>query len=315
MSERKSNSSISEPGAWRRVIYLYGLLKLYVRRFRQGDDFTWLHSALDDYRAMLKRHSAKRLESARVLEIGFGARPLRLMALNALRIDATGIDLDKPIIRGTPSEVFAIWRKNGAERAIKSFARFWLNDRRERRKLLEELDDADPSAGMPVEKMIVRSASDKAFWNSLDAKFDLIVSEDVFEHIPRNDLEIVVEEMSKAITPDGLALIRPMIYSGISGGHQLEWYSHTIGRDINRETEPWEHLRQDRHPANTYLNKMLRRDYRELFEKYFDILEETEKEPNLGLELLTPDVRDELLQYPDEELFSNNVMFVLKPRA
>ena len=60
---------------------------------------------------------------------------------------------------------------------------------------------------------------------------------------------------------------------------------------------------------------MLRRDYRELFEKYFDILEETEKEPNLGLELLTPDVRDELLQYPDEELFSNNVMFVLKPRA
>ena len=105
-----------------------------------------------------------------------------------------------------------------------------------------------------------------------------------------------------------------MIYSGISGGHQLEWYPHTIGKTMKRETEPWEHLRRDRHPANTYLNKLRRQEYRTLFEKHFEILEEREKQPDMGRDLMTPAIRDELSDYPDDELFSNNVLFVLKPR-
>ncbi|MGB0631978.1 MAG: hypothetical protein ACPGRZ_14920 [Alphaproteobacteria bacterium] len=60
---------------------------------------------------------------------------------------------------------------------------------------------------------------------------------------------------------------------------------------------------------------MLRRDYRELFAKHFDILDESVLQPGLGAALMTPEIRAELSDYSDEELFSNNVMFVLKPRT
>lgn len=315
MESRKSNSSVAEVGVWRRLKYLCGLTVLYLRRYREGYDFSWLHEALDDYRRYLGKYGIKTLENSRVVEIGFGARPLRLTAMNGLGIDATGVDLDRPIIRGTLSECIDAWRKNNAERAVKSIVRFWLNDWRERRAMFRSFGDRIRSRRIPVDKMVVSNAGDPEFWKSLGGNVDLIVSEDVFEHIPVADLEVVVAEMRASLAPYGLALIRPMIYSGISGGHQLEWYAHTIDKDIRRDTEPWEHLRRDRHPANTYLNKMLRRDYRVMFEKHFEILEEREKQPELGQNLMTPEIRAELADYADDELFSNNVMFVLKPRA
>jgi hypothetical protein len=314
MEARKSNSSVAGVSAWRRIKYFCGLSVLYLRRYRDGHDFSWLHDALDDYRHYLGLYGAKPLENSRVVEIGFGARPLRLTAMNALGIDATGVDLDRPIIRGTFSECLDAWRKNNVERAVKSIIRFWLNDRRERRAMFDSFGDRVRSRKVPVEKMVVSNASDPAFWQSLGGRTDLIVSEDVFEHIPVVDLEKIVAEMCASLSSDGLALIRPMIYSGISGGHQLEWYPHTIGKTMKRETEPWEHLRRDRHPANTYLNKLRRQEYRTLFEKHFEILEEREKQPDMGRDLMTPAIRDELSDYPDDELFSNNVLFVLKPR-
>ncbi len=282
MESRKSNSSVAKVGVWRRLKYLWGLTVLYLRRYREGYDFSWLHEALDEYRLFLGKYGAKTLESSRVVEIGFGARPLRLTAMNSLGIDATGVDLDRPIILGTLAECVDAWRKNNAERALKSIIRFWLNDWRERRAMFRSFGDRIRSRRIPVDKMVVSNASDPNFWKSLGGNVDLIVSEDVFEHIPVADLELVVAEMRASLVPGGLALIRPMIYSGISGGHQLEWYAHTITKDIQRDTDPWEHLRRDRYPANTYLNKMLRRDYRALLEKHFEILEEREKQTELG---------------------------------
>ena len=314
MDSRKSNSSVAGVGPWRRFKYLCGLTGLYLRRYREGHDFSWLHQALEAYRADLRKYAGENLDRSRVLEIGFGARPLRLTAMNALGIDAVGVDLDRPILRGTPGECLDAWRKNSAERAVKSIIRFWLNDRRERSAMFDSLGGAVVSRRIPVEKMIVSNASDPEFWASLGGPVDVIVSEDVFEHIPVGDLAAVIAQMRAALAPDGLALVRPMIYSGICGGHHLEWYPHTIGKTMRRETEPWEHLRRDRLPADTYLNKLLRRDYRALFEPHFEILEERVAQPGLGRALMTPEIRAELSAYADEELFSNNVMFVLRPR-
>ncbi|MDA0239005.1 MAG: hypothetical protein O3A84_03125 [Proteobacteria bacterium] len=119
MNSRKSNSSVAEVGLWRRLKYLFGLTVLYLRRYREGYDFSWLHETLDDYRELLGKYGTKSLENSRVVEIGFGARPLRLTAMNGLGIDATGVDLDRPIIRGTLSECIDAWRKNNVERALK----------------------------------------------------------------------------------------------------------------------------------------------------------------------------------------------------
>lgn len=288
---------------------------MYLARADDGDAFSGLHAAIDEYREMAAAYAGRPLERARVLEIGFGARPLRLMALNALGVDVTGIDIDRPIVRGTPCEFLAIWRRNGAERAVKSLVRFWLNDRRERRLLCRDFGGPMATVDFPVDRMIVGSAGDPAVWRTLNGRFDLIVSEDVFEHIPREELKLAVQRMRDALSPDGVALIRPMVYSGISGGHHLEWYPHMVDRDVARETRPWEHLRGNRLPADTYLNGMLRRDYRSLFEPFFDIRLERELQPGLGRRHLTPEIRAELSDYPEEELFSNNVLFVLTPKS
>ena len=79
------------------------------------------------------------------------------------------------------------------------------------------------------------------------------------------------------------------------------------------KTAPWEHLRKNRHPANTYLNKLSRTDYRELFSRHFRILDEKTMKPDYGRQYLSDDIRNELTSYSDDELFSNSVRFVLEP--
>ena len=79
--------------------------------------------------------------------------------------------------------------------------------------------------------------------------------------------------------------------------------------------EPWAHLRGLARPANTFLNRLHRADYRALFEHRFEILHEESRHPDVGRERLTPAIRADVGDLSDEELFSNQVMFVLRPRT
>jgi hypothetical protein len=148
--------------------------------------------------------------------------------------------------------------------------------------------------------------------------FDLIVSEDVFEHVTPDALQQLVPKVAAWLKPSGLALIRPMIYTGIAGSHLVDWYPHRVlsgqASGPGAPTEPWEHLRQGRQRANTYLNQLTRAHYRALFGEYFVIEEERVRHPDLGRHLLTPRIAAELAEWSDDELFSNSVQFVLRPR-
>ena len=313
MSEFKSSSTVAGIGPVQRLRYMIGLAALYLRRLIEGQDASWVVETFAEYEEGLRRFgSGKPLAGCRIVEIGYGARPLRFMALHAISADVTAIDLDRPILSGRPGEFVDAWRRNGAARAIKSFLRFWINDGAERRAVYRALGARVIRRGLPADRLAVASAAEAAFWTPFAGSLDLIVSEDVFEYIPAEALRSIVDRMSDALAPDGIAMIRPMIFTGISGGHHLECYEHRVAADMPRATRPWEHLRGDRHPADTYLNRMSRRDYRALFSVRFDILEERVKRPDLGRERMTPELRAELKDWPDEELFSNAVMFVLR---
>jgi hypothetical protein len=82
-----------------------------------------------------------------------------------------------------------------------------------------------------------------------------------------------------------------------------------------RRSEAWEHLRQRRFEANTYLNELTRAEYREIFAIHFEILEERVTQLDLGREYLDTRARAELADWPDDELFSNQTLFVLRPRT
>lgn len=268
---------------------------------------------LDEYDELLRRHGGPPLARARVLEIGYGARPFRLIAMRSLGVDALGVDAEVPILAGTRAEYRQAFRRNGLERVVKSFVRRSLFDRRERAAFRAELERRGVRERIDRKAFLV---SDAAELELASGSLDLITSEDVFEHIERGSLERLTGRIAEWLAPGGLALIRPNVFTGITGGHLVEWYRHSFqlpGR--GRRSEPWEHLRRSRWQPNTYLNELTRADYRELFGRHFQILDEVVKLPDLGREHLTPDVAAELSAWGLDELLSNQVLFVLSPRS
>jgi hypothetical protein len=270
-------------------------------------------NSLDEYDAYLWKYANARLPDASILEIGFGARPRRLIALLSRGCDAIGVDLDQPCLRGTPREFVSIYRRNGFERTLKTLVRWSLFDRRERRSLAQKIATQDGKIRVDNDRFLVMDASSPGFDGLMrERRVDLIVSEDVFEHMPTSALRVLVARMPHWLRPNGLALIRPNIFTGILGGHLVEW-SKPLERRSRRRSEPWEHLRKKRYVGNTFLNELTRNDYRDLFSQHFEIAEEHVMVSDLGREFATPDVLADLRTYPPEELFSNHVLFVLRP--
>ncbi|HEV3228197.1 MAG TPA: class I SAM-dependent methyltransferase [Solirubrobacteraceae bacterium] len=278
---------------------------------REPSGFDWVFEDIDQYDRLLRTHGARPLPEARVFEIGYGARPYRFIAMSSMGIDVEGVDAEMPVLTGRPREFNAIFARNGLERVLKSLARHLLFDGHERRQFEEALRVRGLRPTLDPSRLLVADAA------SLDGigPYDLIVSEDVFEHISEDSLGALVPALARWLAPTGLALIRPNIYTGITGGHLVEWNRRSFSRRSRRRSEPWGHLRGRGYQANTYLNRLTRDDYRKLFEAHFEILDEQVALPDLGRELLTESVRQELRSWDEEELFSNQVRFVLRPKT
>jgi hypothetical protein len=281
------------------------------RRLAATQDFTGLFDDIEAYDQYLRRYANRELRDARVLEIGYGARPYRLMTLLSMGVNAEGIDAEVPILRGSPHEFAAIYRVNGAERLLKSSVRYALFDRRERRQLRETLR----ARGLEPKLDVARFHIGDATTFRPGGPYHLIFSEDVFEHIPVESLQQLTARMAGWLAPGGVALIRPNVFTGITGGHSLDWSRQSFEIGTDRRAEPWDHLRQNRHRANTFLNGLTLAQYRAIFSTSFAILEEDVALPGLGKEFLAGEVADELSDWPEEELFSNQVRFVLRPHA
>jgi hypothetical protein len=268
---------------------------------------------LDEYERLMLEHGGRRLAGARVVEIGYGARPLRLFAMLAYGADVMGIDLDAPLVAGSPHEVLEMYRKNGVERVLKSLIRFALFDLLERRFLSTALRNRGQRLRIERSRLLVGDAADL----DLPAdSLDLVYSEDVFEHMTENSIRRLLPKLAAGLGRRGIALIRPNIFTGITGGHLTDWFSpREVEANRPRRSEPWEHLRKQRFSATGFLNGLTRAQYRELFNEHFEILEEKVRYPGLGNRYLTPALRQELAHFDEEELFSNQVQFVLRSRV
>jgi SAM-dependent methyltransferase len=285
----------------------------YRRRAGRGYAFDSLFDDAAEYDRLLRAHADIGLDEAAVFEIGFGARPYRQMALQSMGVDVRGVDAEVPVLDGGPAELLGMLRRNGVERATKSLLRHVLFDRGERRALAATIRRHGYTPRLDSSRLIIGDAGELEL---PAASVDLVFSEDVFEHIPRAALERLVPRMAAWLRPGGVALIRPNIFTGIVGGHLLEWSRASLREgERRRRSEPWEHLRKRRLAANTYLNELTRAQYRELFAGSFEILEERVAQPDLGRRYLDQAARDELADWSEEELFSNQTMFVLRSRS
>ena len=308
----RSTSSVATVGALQKLREAVTFLNWRLAEGSGLDRFDSMLEQLQADRAVYEQFTGNPFQKARFLEIGYGARPFRLMALQSLGIDACGIDLDRPMLRFSPANLFRILRTNGFERAVKTAARSLLFDRKDRSNLGRSLRQRGFPLVIDPSRFLVGDASTFEFG---PRRFECIYSTDVFEHIPVQNLERLIRRIPSLIAPGGIAIITPNIFTGITGGHLPEWYGHLVDSDETKTSEPWEHLRKKRFAANSYLNGLSRAGYRDLFSRDFEILDERVLAPDLGRRWLTPLVRAELSAWSDEELFSNQVEFVLRPKS
>jgi len=307
----KSNSSGSVPFL-ERARYLRDLFLDYTAGAASAD----IAGLSEDFKRLdTYARSATKCEFAKLnaVEIGFGSKPYRIMYFCSRGVNAFGIDMDQPILKGSPAEFISIARKNGWLRAIKSFVRYWLFERKARLRFLDEIHTTVPDFVFDSKRLIVGDAGTPEPWSKIPVEPDLIYSIHVFEHIHPESLVWLLEFLHRRIRRNALLYIVITIWTGLIGGHLIEWGRNHLA-DKNKRSEPWEHLRRNRFPADTYLNKMTRRQYASLFAKYFDVLQDKPVWSNLGKEYLTDAVKRELLQFDEYELLSNDVCFVLRSK-
>lgn len=313
MSRTVAAPSTSNVGPIQKTREWLGYLINHRRRQGERDGLGYL-ADIDEYDALLEAHRGRDLRGAQVLEVGFGTRASRLAVLSAAGAAPIGVDMEVPLLDFKPATLRRIQRENGTERLAKSVARYLLFDRTARRRLRLAL--AQKYSGTTLEYGRIE-VCDAAALKLPDGSLDLVVSEDVFEHMTPESIARTLAGIRRWLKPGALALIRPNVFTGISGGHLAEWSVESV-RDRPEEprrSAPWEHLRGRHFEPNTFLNELTLADYRRAFaDGGFKILEERCRYPQLGASLLTPAVREELSEWPDEELLSNQTMFVLRPQ-
>ncbi len=289
------------------------LLRSYAQRSGRPPDFAYVLDDIAEYQELLRAHAGTELGAARVFEIGYGARPYRSIALQSMGVDVEGVDAEQPVLRGTPAELRMAWRVNGPERALKSMLRRALFDPGQRAAFRGELSARGLEWRCDPSRLRVSDAADV----ELPAgSLDLVFSEEVFQSVEMPSLQRIVPAMATWLRPGGLALIRPNVFTGITGGLLQEWSRWSVANPPRtRQSEPWEHLRRNRFTPNTHANGITRGQYREIFAAHFELIEERVKAPDLGREHLTPELAAELAAWPEEELFSNCTLFVLRKRG
>lgn len=290
----------------------YNFFKMRLAGLGEKDaEFQDLLMEIDEYVRWYAQFSGCDLKNARMLEVGYGARPNRLIAFSSLGYAIEGIDLDRPVLNGTPAEFLEIYRKNGAKRLLKSLVRNKLFDSHERSALERALLSRRSEMRIETHRFLVGDATTYNFGvNSID----FVYSVDVFEHIPEEALSRLCKNLRAAMSDGAIAFITPDVFTGIAGGHLVEWYAQTLDSNEARRTEPWEHLRKNRVQADCYLNKMRVDDYKEMFARYFDIVDVINRYPGTGRRFLTKAIRDELSKYSEDELLSSKWTFVLRKR-
>jgi hypothetical protein len=305
---RRSNAQSGDVGLAARVAYLAKVLAWQARQPNGKEAADRALAEAQEIAATYERETGRPAGQARVVEIGFGTRPRRALALSLLFGEVHALDLDVPMLR--LADFPKLYRQNGPVRAIKSAIRFLLFDAAGwpafHARLRSIRADYDPART----RFVIGNAGEAATWNQLPAP-DLIFSSDVFEHIPLEDLRSLLVLMRARLAEGGLVITRPMIFTGISGGHTADWYETEVERRRG-SAGAWRHLTDDDFVVDTYLNRLTRREFVELFEEAgFRVIEDHAVFGRMGEKHMTPQLRATLSQYDDYELYSNRVSFVL----
>jgi hypothetical protein len=189
----------------------------YRREARAGVNFDGLIEEIAEYDSLLRQHCGVTLAEAVVFEIGFGARPSPACAAEHRNQRARRRRRGAGHTRTTVTvrdHVAPQWC--GARRQVTGPTRA-LRPNRGTRSSVRCANEGSPRAS--TTRLIV---ADARVVEVEPESLDLVISEDVFEHLQRDTVEQVVAAMARWLRPTGIAL-RPNVFTGITGGHLIEW--------------------------------------------------------------------------------------------
>jgi len=244
------------------------------------------------------------VEQTRILEIGCGQTAIQTALFHTDGARVTGIDVEVPTFRMGFFLLLQVMRSNGFERALKSLARHLLFDKRYFGEVSKEYGKPIHFEGIDTRIM---DATGMAFG---ERSFDFIFSRSVLEHV--EDVESAVKEVNRVLSTEGIAVITVHLFPSLSGGHSAEWGDPD--RAPSRRVPPWDHLRDNRFPQNTYLNKLKITDYRHIFYGNTGVL--NEQTLRGGEKVLTAELEEELGSkgYTREDLLTSTIIFCIRKR-
>jgi len=294
-------TDIQKPGLLRR-------LRLDISMVRYGcehnHDFAREHyTFFSGMQNHLKKYTPK-LEGHRVLDVGCGKSYWLTLLLHSVGVQVTGIDTEVTEPGFNPGKYLRILLKNGLKRVARTlvwdlfFARSYYSELQKVAAFPLRFEGVD-TRPMSVTELDFQAQT-----------FDLVVSYEVFEHLP--NIPAALSSLRRVMKPEGITYLCIHNFTSLSGGHHIAWkYPDSKPSTI---VPPWDHLRQNRFPdIPSFINRLREKDYRQEFEKQFDILEwftlYTE-----GEKLLTPEIRAELNDYSPDELIMKEFVVIARPK-
>jgi SAM-dependent methyltransferase len=258
---------------------------------------------------LLMDSTGRSLSGSRVLEVGCGQRAVMPLLFAARGAEASAVDVEIPTYDMNVRSFFRVLRRNGLHRAVKSASRHLLFDRRFFTGLAEACDVIlRPFPTIDVE------VNDVARAELPRDRFDMVFSFNVMEHIV--DVESAVRNMNAALKSEGVGFVTVHLFPSLSGGHCMDWqYALDPAYPewgIPADVPPWDHLRENRFPADSFLNKLRLADYRRIFHR--ETAAVAEEDTREGLELLSLAPRELLETYGRDDLTTVLASFTFRKK-
>jgi|SRR5450759_2819762 len=277
-------------------------------RFAEHD----VHNVFDKAIRDLKQYGFDDIRGKRILDLGCGQRyPFALQcAANDAKVTALDINYVKRDF--LPLAFYRMIKHSGVKRAAKSILRrvLWDND---------YYNALETSAAIPLRshqsriEFIVSDPTTTSY-PAPPNSFDLIASNAVLEHV--TDVHKFAAEISRLLDSAGYFYAIIHNFYSLSGGHNLEWAFPDEYPSSN--VPPWDHLRENRFPAWTYLNRCSPEQFKDAFAKYLQVLRfegvginHDHREPE-GERFLTAEIAAELKAYPRDVLLTRSWCMICK---
>ena len=277
-------------------------------RFAEHDVHNVFEKAIRD----LKQCGFDDISGKRILDLGCGQRyPFALQcAANDAKVTALDVNYIKPDF--LPLAFYRTIKHNCVKRAAKSAFRrvLWDND------YYHALETSAAKPLRPHQSRIDFIVSDttSASYPLPSNSFDLIASNAVLEHVA--DVPKFSAEVARLLDSAGYFYAIIHNFYSLSGGHNLEWAFPDEYPSSN--VPPWDHLRENRFPAWTYLNRCSPEQFKEAFAKHLQVLhlegvginhDHGELE---GERFLTAEIAAELKSYPRDLLLTRSWCMICK---